>query len=297
MCSRLLLLPLVVLLHGGHAFLIPQGLVTRAHVTYNRLARAVPGGTVVMAAASRSGALLLDVQDLRCTVEDTPILKGVNLRVRRGETHAIMGPNGSGKSTLSKVLVGHPSYQVTSGKVSFAGQDLLELEPQERAQQGVFLAFQYPVEIPGVSNSDFLRLATNKRRAALNQTEYDPLEFFGVLAEKMASVGMSPNFIDRDVNAGFSGGEKKRNEILQMALLEPELAILVIPSCLICCSRPWDARSIARRHRFALQRPAKLHHIAHQSSPVAYPSPRRCAFRMKRTPASISMRSRRWLKA
>lgn len=170
--------------------------------------------------------MLLSVDDLQASVEGTQILKGVNLQVRRGEVHAIMGPNGSGKSTLSKVLVGHPAYKVTSGKVSFAQQDLLELEPQERAQQGVFLAFQYPVEIPGVSNADFLRLAVNKRRAALNQSEYDPIEFFGVLAEKMATVGMSPEFLNRDVNSGFSGGEKKRNEILQMALLEPLVAIL-----------------------------------------------------------------------
>jgi len=146
--------------------------------------------------------------------------------VKRGEVHAIMGPNGSGKSTLSKVLVGHPSYEVTGGAVSYRGDDLLENEPAERAQQGIFLAFQYPVEIPGVSNSDFLRLAVNKRRGALGLEEYDPIEFLGVLAEKMDIVGMSPDFLGRDVNSGFSGGEKKRNEILQMALLEPELAIL-----------------------------------------------------------------------
>lgn len=187
--------------------------------------------------------MLLSVDDLQASVEGTQILKGVNLQVRRGEVHAIMGPNGSGKSTLSKVLVGHPAYKVTSGKVSFAQQDLLELEPQERAQQGVFLAFQYPVEIPGVSNADFLRLAVNKRRAALNQSEYDPIEFFGVLAEKMATVGMSPEFLNRDVNSGFSGGEKKRNEILQMALLEPLVAILVrrhnvVNSSLLCLCPP-----------------------------------------------------------
>jgi Fe-S cluster assembly ATP-binding protein len=170
---------------------------------------------------------LLVVSGLRATVADTPILKGVDLIVRRGEVHAIMGPNGSGKSTLSKVLVGHPSYEVTGGGARYRNdEDLLELEPEERAQQGIFLAFQYPVEIPGVSNNDFLRLAVNKRRGALGLDEYDPLEFLGVLSEKMEMVSMSPDFLGRDVNSGFSGGEKKRNEILQMALLEPELAIL-----------------------------------------------------------------------
>lgn len=174
-----------------------------------------------------AGELLLDVKDLRASVEDSGILKGINFQVKRGEVHAIMGPNGSGKSTFSKVLVGHPSYEVTGGTAEYRkGEDLLELEPEDRAQQGVFLAFQYPVEIPGVSNSDFLRLAVNKRRGALGLPEYDPIEFFGVLAEKMQTVGMSNDFIGRDVNGGFSGGEKKRNEILQMALLEPELAIL-----------------------------------------------------------------------
>jgi Fe-S cluster assembly ATP-binding protein len=183
------------------------------------------GCAVAMAAADAPP--LLVVSGLRATVADTPILKGVDLIVRRGEVHAIMGPNGSGKSTLSKVLVGHPSYEVTGGCARYRNdEDLLELEPEERAQQGIFLAFQYPVEIPGVSNNDFLRLAVNKRRGALGLDEYDPLEFLGVLSEKMEMVSMSPDFLGRDVNSGFSGGEKKRNEILQMALLEPELAIL-----------------------------------------------------------------------
>ena len=188
-----------------------------------RPARRARARIVEMAA----GDTILDVKGIQASVAEQPILKGVDLQVRRGEVHAIMGPNGSGKSTLSKVLVGHPSYEVTGGSVAYRdGEDLLELEPEERAQQGVFLAFQYPVEIPGVSNNDFLRMAVNKRRAALGEGEYDPIEFFGVLSEKMGTVSMSPEFLSRDVNAGFSGGEKKRNEILQMALLEPDLAIL-----------------------------------------------------------------------
>ena len=175
---------------------------------------------------------LLDVAGLTANVAGTPILKGVNLKVKRGEVHAIMGPNGSGKSTLAKVLVGHPAYEVTGGDVQFRGDgefnggEFLESEPEERAQQGVFLAFQYPVEIPGVSNNDFLRLAVNKRREAKGLEEYDPIEFLGVLSEAMEQVSMSTDFLGRDVNSGFSGGEKKRNEILQMALLGPELSIL-----------------------------------------------------------------------
>jgi len=185
-------------------------------------------GSVTMA----KGDVLLDVKDLTATVDDTQILNGINLEVKRGEVHAIMGPNGSGKSTFSKVIVGHPSYEVKGGTVQYAGGvdaemgDLFELETEERAQQGVFLAFQYPVEIPGVSNSDFLRLAVNKRQQAKGEEEYDPIEFFGVLSDKMQSVGMRQDFLGRDVNGGFSGGEKKRNEILQMTLLQPSLAIL-----------------------------------------------------------------------
>tara|TARA_B110001452_G_scaffold218168_1_gene189888 strand:- start:2276 stop:3181 length:906 start_codon:yes stop_codon:yes gene_type:complete len=185
-------------------------------------------GSVAMAA----GDVLLDVKDLVANVADTQILNGINIEVKRGEVHAIMGPNGSGKSTFSKVLVGHPSYEVTGGSVQYAGGveaemgDLFELETEERAQQGVFLAFQYPVEIPGVSNNDFLRLAVNKRRQAKGEEDYDPIEFFGVLSEAMTTVGMKQDFLGRDVNGGFSGGEKKRNEILQMSLLQPSLAIL-----------------------------------------------------------------------
>ena len=195
-----------------------------AGLALQRRPRAVRRARIAEMAA---GDTILDVKGIQASVAEQPILKGVDLQVRRGEVHAIMGPNGSGKSTLSKVLVGHPSYEVTGGSVAYRdGEDLLELEPEERAQQGVFLAFQYPVEIPGVSNNDFLRMAVNKRRAALGEGEYDPIEFFGVLSEKMGTVSMSPEFLSRDVNAGFSGGEKKRNEILQMALLEPDLAIL-----------------------------------------------------------------------
>lgn len=181
------------------------------------------GADAVMAADGS----LLEVAGLTCTVaDDKPVLKGVDFSVKRGEVHAIMGPNGSGKSTFSKVLVGHPSYKVTGGTVSYSGSDLFELEPEERAQQGIFLAFQYPVEIPGVSNSDFLRLSVNKRREALGLPELDPIEFFGVMSQAMEAVQMNPDFVSRDVNSGFSGGEKKRNEILQLTLLEPELAIL-----------------------------------------------------------------------
>ena len=170
--------------------------------------------------------MLLEVKDLHAGIDGKEILKGLNLQVNTGEVHAIMGPNGSGKSTLSKVLAGHPSYEVISGQVLYEGKDLLELEPDERAREGVFMAFQYPVEVPGVSNSQFLRLAYNEKMKHAVEEELDPLEFNDYLKEKARIVDMDPEFFKRSVNEGFSGGEKKRNEILQMAVLQPKLAIL-----------------------------------------------------------------------
>lgn len=170
--------------------------------------------------------VLLEVRDLHATVGGTEILKGVDLTVRSGEIHAIMGLNGSGKSTLSKVLAGHPDYEVTQGSLIFNGQDLSAMEPEERAHAGIFLAFQYPIEIPGVANTQFLRMAYNTVQGKRGQEELDPLEFDDFVREKMKLLKMNPDFLDRSVNEGFSGGEKKRNEILQMALLEPLLAVL-----------------------------------------------------------------------
>ncbi|HZH32455.1 MAG TPA: Fe-S cluster assembly ATPase SufC [Pyrinomonadaceae bacterium] len=169
---------------------------------------------------------MLEIRDLQARVEGKDILRGISLTVKRGEVHAIMGPNGSGKSTLAKVLAGHPSYEVTGGEVLFDGKNLLELEPDERAREGVFLAFQYPVEIPGVSNAQFLRLAYNEKRKHLGEEELDPLEFKDLLRERAKIVEMDAGLMSRSVNEGFSGGEKKRNEILQMAVLEPKLAVL-----------------------------------------------------------------------
>jgi Fe-S cluster assembly ATP-binding protein len=169
---------------------------------------------------------LLAVRNLRATVNGIEILKGMDLTVKTGEVHAIMGPNGSGKSTFAKVLAGHPAYEVSGGEVRFEGGNLLELAPEARARAGVFLGFQYPIEIPGVANSQFLRLAYNTVQAGRGKDELDPLEFDDFVREKMKLLEMNPDFLDRSVNEGFSGGEKKRNEILQMALLEPKLAIL-----------------------------------------------------------------------
>lgn len=169
---------------------------------------------------------LLEVKDLHVSINETEILKNLNLTINKGEIHAIMGPNGSGKSTFSKVLAGHPAYSILKGDILFKGLSILDLDPEQRSHLGIFLAFQYPIEIPGVSNEDFLRLAYNSKQKFYNKPEIDPLEFLSVINEKLKLVNMSPVFLSRNVNEGFSGGEKKRNEILQMILLDSELAIL-----------------------------------------------------------------------
>ncbi len=169
---------------------------------------------------------MLEITNLHASVGGAEILKGVDLRVRAGEVHAIMGPNGSGKSTLAQVLAGHPAYTVTAGAIHYEGRDLLELAPEVRAQAGVFLAFQYPVEIRGVTNAYFLRSALNAIRKARGQEELDPVDFLDVLDAKLKAIGWDDSLMNRPVNEGFSGGEKKRNEILQLAVLEPRLAIL-----------------------------------------------------------------------
>jgi Fe-S cluster assembly ATP-binding protein len=170
--------------------------------------------------------MMLEIRNLHANIDGREILRGVNLTVNAGEIHAIMGPNGSGKSTLAKVLAGHPAYEVTKGEVIYEGKNLLELASDERAREGVFLAFQYPIEIPGVSNANFLRMAYNEKAKHHGAEELDPLEFDDVMREKMKIVEMDSSFINRSVNEGFSGGEKKRNEILQMAVLDPKLAVL-----------------------------------------------------------------------
>jgi Fe-S cluster assembly ATP-binding protein len=169
---------------------------------------------------------LLDIKNLHASIGDKEILRGINLTVNAGEIHAVMGPNGSGKSTLAQVLAGHPGYEVTAGEVLYDGRNLLEMDPEVRAQEGIFLAFQYPIEIPGVTNAYFLRSAFNEIRKAKGMEELDPLEFLDLMEERTKLVDMDPAMMNRSVNTGFSGGEKKRNEILQMAVLEPRLAIL-----------------------------------------------------------------------
>jgi len=169
---------------------------------------------------------LLEIHDLFASTDNLTILKGVNITIHAGEIHAIMGRNGCGKSTLSKIIAGHPSYQITSGNIKLSGTDIEPLEPEERAQSGIFLGFQYPIEIPGVSNLEFLRVATNARRKFLKKEELDTFDFEDLVKEKLEIVKMEPTFLNRSINQGFSGGEKKRNEILQMALLEPKIAIL-----------------------------------------------------------------------
>ena len=173
--------------------------------------------------------MLLQIKNLKATIKNSdaePILKGLNLEVKPNEIHAIMGPNGSGKSTLSKIIAGHPDYEVIEGEILFNGQNLLDLEVTERANAGIFLGFQYPIEVPGVNNADFLRLAYNSKQVFEGKEELDPLDFNELLENKIKLLNIPPYFIERSLNEGFSGGEKKRNEILQMAILEPILSIL-----------------------------------------------------------------------
>ena len=169
---------------------------------------------------------MLEIKDLHAGVDGNEIVNGVTLSINKGEIHAIMGPNGSGKSTLAKVLSGHPAYEITGGQITFEGKDLLELDAEQRSIAGIFMGFQYPVEVPGVNNAEFLRMAHNARRVSAGEEEIDPLDFDELLSEKMKMLGMEKKYKERNLNDGFSGGEKKKNEILQMAILQPRLSIL-----------------------------------------------------------------------
>ncbi|MBT3185010.1 MAG: Fe-S cluster assembly ATPase SufC [Nitrospina sp.] len=169
---------------------------------------------------------MIEIKDLHASVDGTEILKGISLSIKKGEIHAVMGPNGSGKSTLAKILSGHPAYEATSGEVLFEGKNLLDLDAEERSLAGIFMGFQYPVEVPGVNNAEFLRMAFNARRVKAGEEEVDPLDFDELLSEKMKMLGMENKYKERSLNDGFSGGEKKKNEILQMAILEPKLSVL-----------------------------------------------------------------------
>ena len=169
---------------------------------------------------------ILEIKGLKASINDTPVIKDLNIKVCAGEIHAIMGKNGSGKSTFAKIVAGHSAYRITGGDILFNGQSITETAPEERSQKGIFLGFQYPIEIPGVSNADFLRLSCNARRKYQGLDELDPLEFFDFITQKLEVINMDPAFLNRSVNEGFSGGEKKRNEILQMAVLDTKLSIL-----------------------------------------------------------------------
>ena len=169
---------------------------------------------------------MIEIKDLHASVDGTEILKGISLSIKKGEIHAVMGPNGSGKSTLAKILSGHPAYEATGGEVLFEGKNLLDLDAEERSLAGIFMGFQYPVEVPGVNNAEFLRMAFNARRVKAGEEEVDPLDFDELLSEKMKMLGMENKYKERSLNDGFSGGEKKKNEILQMAILEPKLSVL-----------------------------------------------------------------------
>jgi Fe-S cluster assembly ATP-binding protein len=169
---------------------------------------------------------MLEIKDLHAGFDGNEIVKGISLTINKGEIHAVMGPNGSGKSTMAKILSGHPSYQATGGEILFDGKNLLEMDAEQRSLAGIFMGFQYPVEVPGVNNAEFLRMAHNARRVSAGEEEIDPLDFDELLSEKMKMLGMEKKYKERNLNDGFSGGEKKKNEILQMAILEPKLSIL-----------------------------------------------------------------------